>query len=213
MAGHLRIVGDERPAPPTYIRTAEAARVERLGTWTLIEALGADAADAGLPVTGLASRLAAANALEEAGCDYSSATVRDLAAVAKFDTESTPEQRLTWRRYGWTLLRVVAKSGTSPAEAHELLAGDRLTRAQVVAAVGNGPGTTEPEPEVDLDTAFENWLKRFHGVMCDGAALADRADREAAVLGGFAAMALLLYRRASESQIDAEYRQLTEGAT
>lgn len=213
MSADLYIVGDERPAPPTFTRTAEAARAEQRTKWELIEALATDATAAGLPITSLAAVTAAGRAFEEAGADYTSSTVRDLAAVAKFDTESTPEQRLTWRRYGWTLLRVVAKSGTSPAEAHELLAGDRLTRAQVVAAVGNGPGTTDEQPEPDIDTLAENWLKRAHAVMADGAALAARVDREAVVLGGYAAVALELYRRMSESQIDAELRQLLDQAT
>jgi len=59
-----------------------------------------------------------------------------------------------------------------------------------------------------LDEALERWLREANNLLMNGARLAQRADREQATPGTYGALALLIYQRMTERQLDAEIREL-----
>ncbi len=195
---------------PKFTRTAQAAEKDRTSKWDLIEAIAADATDAGVPIVGLESRTAALEACAAAGTDYTSSTVKNLCIVAKFDSESTPEQRQVWRRYGWSVLRETANAGWTPDAAHELLSGERLTRQQVRAVLGT-PGCLEADAIApSFDERVSAWVVRFQAVMHEGAQLVAEGDRDVVVPGGHAALMFAIFAKLREDQIDVELRHMLE---
>src|SRR4051812_4266906 len=99
------------------------ANADRQSKWDLVEAIVADSVEHGIGVVSCESVAAARTALAEAGHEHTLANARDLCVVAKFDHESTPEQRSSWRRYGWTIARQLAKAAWFHELACEFLAG------------------------------------------------------------------------------------------
>ena len=189
----------------TFTRTAQAAGKDRQSRWELIEAIAIDATDNGVPITSLASIIAAKSALEQAGAEYADMTIKHLCLVAKFDHESTPRQRKEWRRYGWTAIGRVVNAGLSQEAAYSLLSGDRKTVAEIQDMLRSNvtPERRRTEPPFDLRCA--RWVQHMNALMMEGAGLvAESEQTEGIVIGGHAALALSIYRRLAERQLDAE---------
>lgn len=194
----------------TFSRTAKAAQSDRLTKWDLIAAIAEDAVEAGVPIGGAASVVAAKAALDAAGNEYADATVKHLCVIALFDHESTPKQRKIWRRYGWTCVRAVAQAGWSPEAAAVLLGGDRKTQREIRATV-TAPSTFEGTGAATFDERCSEALTRLYKVLRDFAALTVEAE-ELGSIGGHSQMALGLYRAINERVLDAELRNLLDEA-
>jgi len=191
-----------------FKRTQKAATQDRLTKWELIEAIAADADESGLPITSSESCVATKSALESSGDEYADGTVKELCVVAKFDYESSPKQRRVWRTYGWTVIRTVAKSGWTPEAAYDLLSARHLTRVEVNAAV-RGPGHPDEEPSFEAKCA--TWVHRANALMMDGARLAEEVERTPGYApSSQAELALSIYHRMTERQLDAEIRAFFE---
>ncbi len=192
----------------TFQSTFLAGMQDRESRWDLIEAIANDAASLNLPITGVRALVATKEALEQAGCDYSMGTVKQLSVTAKLYDNGSDEQKTIFATYGWTIVRDLAKAGWTPADAANLLGSEHRTRAYVASAIRNvrGPGTPEEvKPEPPLDVAWEAWLNKINGVLMEGGRLAERS--EGVVLGGYSGFAQLLYQRITERQLDAELRE------
>lgn len=198
--------------PVKFKRTAAAAQRDKQSKWDVIQSIAEDASEAGLPIVGIESRTEARKALKAAGHEHEDNTVRDLCLVAKFDHESTPAQRKTWRRYGWTIPHQFAKRGWSQEAAEKHLVGPGLLSKSEAVAIASGKNADDDTPEVEkpLDERWTSWVQRLSTLMTEGAKLAAETDDTGLVLGGYAALARELYDRLAERQIDAEYRQLLE---
>lgn len=190
----------------TFDRTKTAAEKDRTSRWDLIEAMIADAVDAGLPIVGKESTDLAAAACKEAGVEFSTLSIRNLLVVGKFDHESTSKQRRIWRRYGWTVVREVVKAGWTQDAAYELLAGSHKSKRDVQAAVRSDPGVTNRT----FDERCAAWISRANDLLADGAALAEEAESQYVELGAHSTLALSIYRTMVERQLDAEIRTLLE---
>lgn len=57
-----------------------------------------------------------------------------------------------------------------------------------------------------FDERCEAWVNRLNALMLEGAALVTEADRKGLHPGAHAEMALVIYRRLAERQLDAELR-------
>jgi hypothetical protein len=207
------------PETAWFRSTWQAANADLLSKWKLIEAIAKDALANDLPISGEESCSAAFKALEAANHEHTSQTVRNLCVVAKFDAESNDEQRMVWRRYGWTVVREVAKAGWTQDAAAELLGGKQLKRREVVARlrVARDPGVPENvdplawEKQPIEPGEWAEWVKEMSRVLTHGARLAVRTENtEGLVLGAHDAIAFVLYQRLNERAIDAEIRQLLE---
>lgn len=197
---------------PTFRRTAAAASQERQSRWEVIAAIAADADEAGQSITGAATFFAAARAFEDAGVEYADTTIRDLCTLAKFDYESMPAQQKIFRRYGWTLVLPFAQHGFSPTAAADFLKTPR-TRAEVNAHVSGSSGTKKPSPVMSFDQRCSEWVNHMNAVMTEGAMLAAEAEQnEKLVIGAHAEMALVIYRRLAERQLEAELRRFLEAS-
>lgn len=198
-----------------FIRTARAASVDKRSKWDLIEAIAQDATANNVPIVGVESRTAAKEALDGVGNEYQSGTVKELCAVAKFDHESTAEQRKVWRNYGWSIISKVARAGLKQEAALALLAGERKTQADVVAALGSGVNPTS-DPAVSLDERWHNWVSALNNLLVDGTRLAEATEAEGVVAGSYAAVGLLEFNRVfrKSKAMDAEFEMLlsTEAA-
>jgi hypothetical protein len=193
---------------PTFKRTAKAAQSDRLTKWDLIAAIAEDADDAGVPITGAESVLAAKAALDGAGSEYADKTVKALCIVAKFDHESSAEHRRIWRRYGWSSVATVAQAGWSPEAAADLLDGEKKGRPDILAAVAGRRGpASRPEPDFDAECA--RWIHQLNKVLIDGARLATKAEGQP-ILTAHAQMAVAIYQNIAERELDREVRQLLE---
>ena len=189
----------------TFARTAQAASQERLSKWDVIEAIAADADDAGLPITGAQTQVSAAAAFTDAGLEYTPTYIKSLCTLAKFDWESTPEQRKIWRRNSQTNVLILAEAGWSQSAAAELLIVQR-TQTEVRAEVQKyaKPSTRTRARAATFDDRCGDWVSQMNKVMMDGASLLEEAESEQYDLGPHAEMALSIYRRLAERQIDAE---------
>lgn len=195
-----------------FTRTAKAAEKDRTSKWDLIAAIAEDAVENGLPIVGLESRTATFAACEAVGVEYASNTIRDLCLVAKFDHESTPEQRQVWRRYGWTIVREPAVAGWTPEATAEVLSAEqRLTQRDVKALVGVSRVNSTDAPS--FDERVSAWVVRFQAVMTEGAELVMEADRDVVVPGGHAALMLAIFAKFREDQIDVELQNMLSEAT
>lgn len=197
---------------PEFTRTAKAAAVDKLSRWDLIAAIAEDADANGVPITGGESQAATTRALENAGLELGSASVKHLTITAKFDWESMPEQRQVWRRYGWTIVRQLAGAGYSPSAAAAFLDGPNLrTRAEVQAELSKGlPGDQDTLPE--LNGAWAAWLTRAHALLADGVDLDQRTDEEHAdPLDAEAGFARVMFQRMNERHFDTQLRQVLDG--
>ena len=96
-----------------FSRTKAAAATDKRSRWDLVAAIAEDAIDAGVPITSTASVSAAKDALDAVGLEMAPDTVRNLSCLAKFDHESTDRQRQEWRRYGTSIVQIVADAGLS----------------------------------------------------------------------------------------------------
>lgn len=193
---------------PTFTRTAKAAQSDRLTKWDLIAAIAEDAADAGVPISGAESVLAAKAALDGAGDEYADSTVKNLCHVAKFDYESTAAHRRIWRRYGWSTVRDVVGAGWSQEAAADLLDGDRKRRAEVREAVAKSRCAGTPKP-TDFDAECARWIHQLNKVLMDGARLATKAEAQP-ILTAHAQMAVAIYQNIAERELDREIRRLLE---
>ncbi len=182
---------------------------DRESRWDLIAAIANDAASLNLPITGVRALVATKEALEQAGCDYSMGTVKNLAVTAKLYDNGSTEQKTIFETYGWTIVRDLAKAGWTPADAANLLGSKHRTRADVASAIraARDPGVPEPKPEPPLGDAWRAWLNKINGDLIEGARLAERSDTEDAVLDTYSAFAQLIYQRITERKLDAELRE------
>ncbi len=63
-----------------------------------------------------------------------------------------------------------------------------------------------------LDEALRRWLNEANTVLMNGGKLAYRAEQQGVPTDAYSSLALLLYQRLAERQIDAELRDLLGGA-
>jgi hypothetical protein len=193
----------------TFTRTAEAVKAEKATRWDVISAIAADAAAEGLALTGAATQLATALAFEAAGVDYATGTVQQLCVVAKFDHESTVAQRKLWRTYGWSVVGLLAAAGETPESGYSLLHPRHMSYGEVKAFIKKN-ATTEPRHQASFDTRIAHWINDLNAVLMRGAAFLAEVEERELQPGGVAAMALEIYRRLAERQLDAELRQLLD---
>lgn len=192
-----------------FSRTETIAKSDRLTKWELIAAIAEDADEAGIPISGIESRLAAKVALDIAGSEYSDSTVASLCLVAKYDYESTAAQRRLWRRYGWTAVREFAKAGWSQSAAAEVLDGEHKGRIDinaVLATTRKGPGAPKGVP---FDDRCAQWVHRAAKLMMDGANLMAEAETVNA-LGSHSELMLMIYQRMSDRHLDIEIKRLLD---
>lgn len=196
---------------PEFTRTEKAAAVDKLSRWDLIAAIAEDADTAGVPITGGESQAATTRALERAGLELASRTVKHLTVVAKFDWESMPEQRKVWRRYGWSSVMYFANAGYSPSAAEAFLdVPDLRTRAEIEAELRSGlPVGQNDQPE--LNEAWAAWLTRAHALLADGVILDQRTEEEHADLDEEAGFARVMFQRMNERNFDTQLRQVLDG--
>lgn len=193
---------------PKFTRTAKAATADRMTKWDLIEAIALDAVDAGVPISGAESVMAAKAALDRAGDELSAKTVQGLCVVAKFDHESTPGQRTIWRRYGWTIVQEPVRYGWSQeATANLLTSAPRLTFREVRSAVTSVQQRGDRPRDIERD--LERWVNQLNTVLIDGARLVTVAEN-APVLSAQAQMAVAIYRNIAERELDREIRRLLD---
>lgn len=204
----------ERQRMPEFTRTEKAAAVDKLSRWDLIAAIAEDADDAGVPITGGESQAATTRALEKVGMELASSTVKQLTVVAKFDWESMPDQRKVWRRYGWSVVDVLAESGFSPSAAAEFLdVPNRRTFAETKAEARRLAKTTDEDDRdrPDLSEAWAAWLTRAHALLADGAALEQRTEDEHPELDAEAGFARVAFQRMNERNFDTQLRAILDG--
>lgn len=194
-----------------FTRTERAASVDKQSRWDLIAAIAEDAVDNGVPITGGESQAATTRALENAGMELASSTVKELTVVAKFDHESMPGQRKVWRRYGWTIVSPLARAGYSPSAAAAYLDTPELRTWAEVKAEVRGLGGAHPQDDPDLNEAWGAWLTRAHALLADGAALDQRTADEMTELDAEAGFARVVYQRMDERNFDTQLRKVLEG--
>jgi hypothetical protein len=193
-----------------FKRTAQAASQERLSRWDVIAAIAADAAERELAITGAASFFAAGQAFEAAGVDYADSTIKSLCVLAKFDYEAMPKDRAIFRQYGWTVVLPFANAGYLPHAAAEFLKTPR-TVGEVKAEISGRDKSPKPSPVMSFDQRCADWVNHMNAVMTEGAILAAEAEQNSKlVLGAHAEMALTIYRRLAERQLEAELRRFLE---
>lgn len=117
----------------TYKRTEKAAEKGLKNDWDLIDAIAADAVEAGDPIVSAASVTEAARACAGAGLERALSTVKTYCVVAKFDHEATARQRAVFRRYGIRTLSVCAKGGVSQEVAASFLSGSHKSIREIMA--------------------------------------------------------------------------------
>jgi hypothetical protein len=188
----------------TFDRTRRAAAVDRTSRWDLIEAIGEDAVDAGLPITGFESQTQAGKACSEAGLELAASTVQHLTVMAKFVIESTSRQRQLWRRYGWTNVILFAKAGYTQEAAFEFLKGEHKSRRDIEAHLM--VRTIKLPPVVTLDERWATWGNDYLRLMMTGAELALLSERME--LGSASALVAAMYHRLADRGLDAELQQL-----
>ncbi len=198
-----------------FSHTEEAAKIDKRSKWDLIAAIALDAMENDVEIVSGESILAAKAALDKAGDEHADSTVHQLCVVAKFDHESDAKQRRVWRRYGWTVVRVLAQSGWEQDVACDFLMGSAKSKRDVEAEVRRRAGTRTPakvpgNPEIDLDAALVAAVNRLDAILTEFASLAERAETENVELSNHAQLALLIYERITERKIDAELRDLME---
>lgn len=193
-----------------FSRTTEAAKADKLSKWDLIAAIAEDAVDNDVPIAGTASCVAAKAALDAAGHEHADSTVRHLCSIAKFDYESTPAQRKTWRTYGWSCVAVLAEAGWTHEAADDLLRSERRSWRQIKDAVSARSSARPPALPLPLNEAWHKWTRNMDALLTEGAHLASRAETEPVDLDAHAALGRLIYDRIVERQLDAELRQLIE---
>jgi hypothetical protein len=195
----------------TFTRTAQAANQERLSKWDVIAAIAADADEAEIPITGGQSQVAAAAAFSDAGLDYTPAYITDLCTLAKYDWESTPKQRQVWRSNPPTNVLILAKAGWAQAAAAEVLI-PKPTGSEIRAEIQKYAKTSNRTKAraATFDDRCADWVSHMNHVMMDGAGLLEEAETEQYQLGPHAEMALGIYRRLSERQLEAEIHRFFE---
>lgn len=193
-----------------FSRTKAAAATDKRSRWDLVAAIAEDAIDAGVPITSTASVSAAKDALDAVGLEMAPDTVRNLSCLAKFDHESTDRQRQEWRRYGTSIVQIVAAAGLSQEAAFDLLATPkRLTQAEVRHLVkASNVDITELEPP-DVNAVLHKRLHEINAWFTNMAQDADRAEAEGG-LDAYSEAVLEIYRALTERRIDAELRSLLE---
>lgn len=190
-----------------FARTEKAATKDKRSRWDLIEAIAADAVDNGFPIVGHLSVEAAAQAIAGAGDEMALSTIRGLCSVAKFDNESTAVQRRVWRRYGWASIGKLVGAGWSQEAAADFLRGEHKTRADIGAVLASSRARpTEP----GINERWGQWVTRMNNLMMDGARLLHETEATKIELTGQAHLALTIYQRLTERQLDAELRELFE---
>lgn len=190
-----------------FSRTEAAAKSDRLTKWDLIAAIAEDAVDADIAISGAESIVAAATAFAVAGSEYADATVKSMCMLAKFDYESTAQQRKVWRRYPWSNVREVVAAGWSPSAAASLLDGDKKTRDEILKALKPTRKGAQSAPGFDARCA--QWVQRANKLMMEGADLMAEAGTLESV-GSHAEMALAIYAALAERHMDAEIRRFFE---
>jgi hypothetical protein len=195
----------------TFSRTAQAAAQERLSKWDVIEAIAADADEAGVPITGGQAQVSAASAFTDAGLEYTPSYVKSLCVLAKYDWESTPAQRQLWRRNSTTNVLLMAVAGWSQSAAADYLMDDRSSN-EVRAEVRKyaEPSKRTQARAATFDDRCGDWVAQMNKVMMAGASLLDEAESEQYELGPHAEMAMAIYRRLAERQLEAEIHRFFE---
>jgi hypothetical protein len=202
-----------------FARTRLAAKADKAARWKLVDAVQEDADSNDIPVGSGETLVAIHEAVEDAGEDFTDNTVEALWRLAKFDADSTDRQREVWRRYGWSVIHVVAGA---EAEGHWrksdavrfLDCEQRKTQAQVKAHIRSL--RVVDHKELDLNEAWHGLLGNLNAYFLAGAKLENETD-EAAELDAYAQASRMFYLRlidkqieAEAAQLDAEWRQLAD---
>lgn len=189
---------------PVFKRTEKVAKVDRVSKWNLIEAIAADAKEAGVPLVGVQSKTAAREALAKVGHDHAPRTIEDLCMVAKYDDESTDEQRQVWRRYGWSIVYRFSQASVPKAKAMKYLDVEepRTWQETVDYVSGLSPRSARGD-DLDLDASWEVWLNDLNRVMKHGAEL-DKASK-GKNLKGSAGMSRFVYQQTEAARLEADF--------
>jgi len=193
-----------------YKRTEKAAKADKASKWEIVEAIALDAVDAGYDFSGIESCLAARAAFEKNGYEHTDAVVKNLCVLAGFDHRSTAKQRAVWRRYGWSVVALVASAGWTAEKAYDLLAYEHQTQAAVRDAVVAARNVNIPR--TDLADEWTKWLTKLNALLIAGAKLAHETDRRPHAITGapYAEFAHQIYQRITERKLDAEIRDLLD---
>lgn len=184
-------------------RTTAAARGQRQPTWEVVEAIAADALDAGRPICSLDTLEATAAALSDAGMARTTNVVGRLMELAAWFHDATGAQRVLFRCHTPALVGLFVAAGWSQMDTADTLAAGCWTHAEARAAI-------EARRGVDLNAEAHRVLARVNGALID----ADRVRRAAwssdDVLDVHAQAAVAIFDRLLESDTDRELRLLIE---
>lgn len=195
-----------------FERTVKAFLAEEGSLWQVVDALVEEMPGhcSGEDLTGCQRSLAAA------GIDKSTATIADYRVVGQFVERSTPSQSAAFRSQSVTTITVFAQRGASQEMAlaelrkfQKTTGRQRMPRAAARSLFESGRARPAGPSAPSFDERCAAWVQQANKLMMDGARLAEEADG-AVVLSGHAELALTIYKRMTERQLDAEIRQLLE---
>lgn len=187
-----------------FTHTTAAAAGHRQPTWEVVEAIAADALDAGGPILSTATMTATGDALTEAGMPRSLNVVGRLMELAQWHHDATDGHREVYRAHSPALVTLLVMAGWTQADAAAFLVDrPKVTHAEVRAEVNRRTGP----PAINvvghkLLHAIGNWFM-------DAANFANRAEAEGG-LDAYSASVVELYHALTEKRIDAELRQLLD---
>ena len=189
-----------------FTRTQAAASGRRQPTWQVVEAIAADAVDAGRPIRSLDTLEATADALADAGMARTTAVVGRLMEVAAFTAGATPEQRDVFRRYTPAAVHRFHAEGWTAADTARYLGAEHRSADEMRAELESRRAAE------DINDAGHRLLNGIGNWLIDAARFAKRAEAEGG-LDAYSASALEVYRmfnRRREDAVDTELRLLVD---